>query len=55
MRDGLSTGALAYEAYGNAVDWKNYTGKPMPKWADLPDKIRAAWQTAADAVKRGEL
>lgn len=53
--DRLSYGALAYTAYGISVHWVNHMNKPMPKWDDLPAKIRDAWHAAADAVRRGEL
>lgn len=36
-----------YSAYGDSVDWKNFWGGPMPKWAELPRRIRAAWCFAA--------
>ncbi len=40
----------AYHAYGSVTDWKNYAGLPMPAWADLPAKIRAAWEAAVNQV-----
>jgi len=43
-------GAIAYEAYGDVTDRKNYQGLPMPAWDDLPDRIKAAWRAAAQAV-----
>jgi hypothetical protein len=43
---------VAYQAYGESVDWKNYLGLPMPRWDDLPPAIKQAWQDAADAVCR---
>ena len=43
-------GAIAYAAYGDIVDYKNYQGLPMPTWNELPEKIRAAWRAAAQAV-----
>ena len=36
----------AYEAYGKTTDFKNYQGLPMPKWEDLPEKIKDAWLNA---------
>lgn len=45
---------VAYAAYGQSTDYKNYQGKPMPNWDDLGDTIQAAWVAAADAVA-GEL
>jgi hypothetical protein len=41
---------IAYDAYGAVTDHKNYQGLPMPKWEELPEKIREAWYAAAGAV-----
>lgn len=41
---------LAYAAYGETTDYKNYQGLPMPAFDDLPVKIREAWNAAAVAV-----
>lgn len=41
---------IAYEAYGKKVDFKNFEGKPMPKWEDLTPLIRDAWKEAITAV-----
>lgn len=41
---------LAYQAYGEQTDFKNYQGNPMPAWDDLGDAIQDAWLAAADAV-----
>lgn len=43
-------GEIAYEAYGNQVEWKNYLGKPMPNWFELPANIQQAWQAAGWAT-----
>jgi hypothetical protein len=43
---------IAYQAYGDTTDWKNYLGLPMPLWAQLPDKIREAWVAAAKALTK---
>ena len=32
-----------YQAYGRKVDFKNYQGKPMPDYYDLPHGIKEAW------------
>lgn len=42
---------IAYRAYGETTDFKNFRGEPMPEWDDLPEKIRQAWTAAAGAVK----
>lgn len=46
-------GEYAYMAYGATTDNKNYQGLPMPKWEDLTDKIREAWEAAAIVVNDG--
>ncbi len=40
----------AYDAYGQATDFKNYQGLPMPRWDDLGDMIQGAWVAAANRV-----
>jgi hypothetical protein len=40
-------GESAYDAYGAVVVFKNYQGKPMPKWDDLTLIIQSAWIAAA--------
>jgi hypothetical protein len=40
----------AYLAYGHFVDFKNAFGGDMPKWEDLPERIRHAWEAAARQV-----
>jgi hypothetical protein len=58
MNDDLAFSGLAadtYQAYGKAVDFKNYQGLPMPEWVDLPESIRFAWIAAARfAFERGQ-
>lgn len=36
----------AYCAYGDEAEWKNYQGKLMPDWDDLPENIRRYWHAA---------
>jgi len=45
-------GALGYEAYARSTGGKTWDGKDMPKWEDLPQRIKDAWMAAADAVMR---
>jgi hypothetical protein len=40
-------GEIAYQAYGQTTDFKNFQGNPMPKWEELPDKIKEAWMNAS--------
>lgn len=47
---GVVLGEVGYRAYGDSVGWKNYLGRPMPVWGDLPEAIRAAWDRAAYVI-----
>lgn len=40
----------AYEAYAEHTGGKTYDGREMPRWADLPERIRGAWEAAAARV-----
>lgn len=40
----------AYYAYGQATEFKNYQGLPMPEWPDLSDTIRSAWIASVKRV-----
>lgn len=33
----------AYERYGAVTEYKNFRGDPMPKFEELPEKIKEAW------------
>ncbi len=50
MYDEEALAKAAYEAYGQSTGGLNYQGLPMPEWADLGDKIQAAWRAASAAV-----
>lgn len=43
-------GKLAFDQYKISVDGKAVSGDPIPDWDDLPERIRTAWNVAADAV-----
>lgn len=45
-----SRARIAYTAYGRVTDFKNFQGNPMPKFDDLPDRIKEAWTNAAGAI-----
>ena len=45
-----SLARIAYEAYGQSTDNKNFRGDPMPAWGDLPVTIQQAWVAATTAV-----
>lgn len=42
--------AVAYRAYGDYTEWKNFAGMPMPQWDELPETIRGAWIAAIAAA-----
>lgn len=48
--DQIVMAKLAYAAYGQTTDFKNYQGLPMPAWDALGDTIQGAWVAAANAV-----
>ena len=41
---------VAYVAYAKSAKNKNYQGKPMPAWDELPPRIRQHWIAAMVAV-----
>ncbi|MEV5819316.1 hypothetical protein AB0L22_09085 [Micromonospora haikouensis] len=51
MTDSVELAQVAYQAYGEAVGFKNYLGDPMPTWDDLGDTIQQAWTGAAEAIR----
>lgn len=48
--DQIRLAKLAYDAYGETTDHKNYQGLPMPTWDALGDTIQGAWVSAVNAV-----
>lgn len=44
--------SYAYEAYGDDADWQAFDGRPMPKWADLPEKTQRHWSAAVQGILR---
>ncbi|HEY6117204.1 MAG TPA: hypothetical protein VI172_14730 [Candidatus Dormibacteraeota bacterium] len=48
--DGLTLARIAYKAYGETTNFKNFRGDPMPAFDDLPDTIQDAWVAASLAV-----
>jgi hypothetical protein len=46
----LTLAQSAYEAYDKDRGGVNHLGKPNPKWGDLPDGIRHAWQQSVRAT-----
>lgn len=43
-------GKIAYEAYGESVNWTTFSGSKMPSWEDQNDRLKLAWNAAAHAV-----
>lgn len=41
---------VAYTAYGQTTDFKNFLGNPMPQWHELPETIQNAWMASVRAV-----
>lgn len=35
-----------FTAYCNKVDGRNYQGRPIPDWKDLPPQVQEAWRAA---------
>ncbi len=46
-----SLGELAYQGYGDALNWRIY-GAPMLRWSDVHEDVRRAWEFAAWHVYR---
>jgi hypothetical protein len=43
---------IAYQAYGETTDFKNYQGYAMPEFDDLGETIQKAWDQAARRVEQ---
>jgi hypothetical protein len=41
---------IAYEAYAERQDWKNYQGNPIPTWDVVRQDIKDAWGAAVRVV-----
>src|SRR5574343_2108803 len=46
----LQRAKVAYTAYGQTTDFKNFQGLPMPSWDELTENIREAWVNASRAA-----
>lgn len=40
-------GRRAFEAYSAAVEGRTHDGKPIPRWEELSDRVRAGWSETA--------
>ena len=50
-----SLGAIGYDAYGEAANWKPFDGRAMPTWGDLGKaevgrETQRRWEVAAAAI-----
>lgn len=43
-------GRLAYNTYAKATHFKNFLGQELPPFDDLPERTRAAWESAAQTI-----
>ncbi len=43
-------GAIGYDAYAKFTGGKTFDGRDMPKWEDLPPRIKQAWAAAAQSI-----
>lgn len=48
----VELGRVAYEAYGDAVQWTTFSGQKMPTWEEQNPRLKQAWNVAAEAVKQ---
>lgn len=48
--DELTIGQVAFKAYNKSTGGLTWDKKPIPPWAEIPDGVKAAWETAANAV-----
>jgi len=43
-----------YAAYGQATNFKDFQGQPLPKWEDLPKEVQVSWVKVSKEVLRHE-
>lgn len=41
---------VGYEEYAVSTGGKTFDGRDMPKWDELPQRIKDAWRAATDKV-----
>lgn len=41
---------MAYEAYAEHQEWKNFQGNPIPPWTEVRQDIKDAWDVALQTV-----
>lgn len=50
-----SFGQIAFDAYTDAKQGTTFDGRPIPKWEDLGEPVRNAWEASAQAVRAIEV
>lgn len=45
-------GQVAYDAYGDSVQWRTFRGDRMPPWQVQTPRLKTAWGAAARAVSQ---
>lgn len=55
MTDKYKYARIAYAAYAEVAENKNYQGLPMPEFDALPERIMGAWSCACYATIRAVL
>jgi hypothetical protein len=43
-------GEIAFDAYTESKKGTTFDGRPIPKWEDLGEPVRNAWQAAGEAA-----
>ena len=51
--DGFYYARIGYDGYAASTGGKTFDGRTMPKWDELPDRIKEAWRAAANAILAG--
>jgi hypothetical protein len=49
----MTPGQIGYQAYALSTGGKTFDDRVMPCWEDLPERIQAAWEAAAAAIRLG--
>lgn len=50
MSNNKTLGQIAFEAYGDNREWRDWRGNAMPQWSEIREDIQEAWEVAAQAV-----
>lgn len=50
MGDDYLYARMGYEGYAASTGGKTFDGRDMPKWDDLPERIRDAWKAGIETA-----